>query len=128
MRTSRDAAYALLQGVRPSRSSPVIVATDGHDQSNAAMMMARILAPEKDARRVVSVLKMLPAVTPELPVTVTDEVEASRRREQTRMVRQQAKSVWADDDVQSHHGRLTATVWSSRARRSASVSASASSA
>ena len=99
MRTLREAPNAPLQGVRPSRSSPVIVATDGHDQSNAAMMMARIFAPEKDARRVISVLKLLPAVTPELPVTVTEEVEAARRREQTRLVRQQAKSVWDDDDI-----------------------------
>jgi nucleotide-binding universal stress UspA family protein len=99
MRTMHEAASAPLQGVRASRSSPVIVATDGHDQSNTAMVMARMLAGEKDAIRVISVLKTLPSVAPELPVMVTEELETARRRQQTTMVRQQAARMWGDDEI-----------------------------
>ena len=99
MRTMHEAPTAPLLGVRASRSSPVIVATDGYDQSNTAMVMARILAGEKDALRVVSVLKTAPSVSPELPLTLTKEMETTRRREQTKIIREQADRVWEDDDI-----------------------------
>ena len=52
MRTTYEVAMSPKEGIRASRSSPVIVATDGHDQSNSAMLMARLLAGEKAALRV----------------------------------------------------------------------------
>jgi nucleotide-binding universal stress UspA family protein len=88
------------QGIRASRSSPVILATDGHDQSNNAMVMALLLAGEMASLRVVSVLRTVPTVTPDLPVTVTEEMESARRREQARMVRQQAGRVLGDNDIE----------------------------
>ena len=99
MRAIYEPMLAPQQGIRASRSSPVIIATDGHDQSNGAMAMGRILAGEKDALRVVSVLRTLPTVTPEMPVTVSAEMELARRRQQHRMVKQQEGRLWADDGV-----------------------------
>ena len=99
MRAIYEAGLAPKQGIRASRSSPVIIATDGHDQSNGAMAMGRILAGDTDALRVVSVLRTLPTVSPEMPVVVSTEMELSRRREQQRMVKQQEGRLWAGDDV-----------------------------
>jgi nucleotide-binding universal stress UspA family protein len=100
MTTMHEAALAPQQGPRATRSSPVIVATDGHDQSNSAMLMAQLLAGEKDALRVISVLRSLPVVAPaEAPATVSADFESARLREQTRIVRQQAGRVWNDDAI-----------------------------
>jgi len=49
MKMFSDAAIAPQEGVRANRASPVIVATDGHDQSNSAMLLGRLLVPESDA-------------------------------------------------------------------------------
>ena len=99
MRAIYEAVLAPKLGIRASRLSPVIIATDGHDQSNGAMAMGRILAGEKDALRVVSVLSRLPVVTPEMPASISAEMEIARRREQHRMVKQQEGRLWADDSV-----------------------------
>lgn len=100
MRANYEAVFAPQQGVRASRTSPVIIATDGHDQSNGAMAMGRIFAGGRDALRVVSVLRTLPTVSPEMPVTLSAEVELARRQEQHRMVKQQAGRLWADNSVE----------------------------
>lgn len=97
MTTMHEQAMKPLQGIRASRTSPVIVATDGHDQSNHAMLMAKLLAGKKDALRVASVLRTLPVLTPEMSTAVSADLESARRRDQTRMVRQQAGRVWNDD-------------------------------
>ena len=99
MRTMHETKLAPQAGIRASRSSPVVVATDGHDQSNGAMLMARMLAGEKDALRVVSVLRTLPVVTPEIPTNLSTEMEILRRREQRRVVTQQAGRMWGDDNI-----------------------------
>lgn len=106
MRTMHEAIVAPVQGVRASRSSPIIVATDGHDQSNAAMLMGQILATDKSSVRVISVLPMLPTVTPEMPSVVSEEFEGARIREQKRMVSEQADRLWGDDhiDVEINEG------------------------
>jgi len=44
------------QGIGASRASPVIVATDGREQSDAALIAGRIFAAGTDALRVASVL------------------------------------------------------------------------
>jgi len=99
MTTMHELATKPRQGIRASRTSPVVVATDGHDQSNHAMLMARLLAGQKDALRVVSVVRTLPMITPEMPTSVSADVESARRREQTRIVRQQAGRMWNDDTI-----------------------------
>jgi nucleotide-binding universal stress UspA family protein len=90
----------------------VIVATDGHDQSNSAMLLGRLLASESDALRVVTVLKRLPSVTPEIPLPRSPDVDASRRAEQKRMVRHQAARVWGEElvDVELCEGDPATTV------------------
>lgn len=88
------------QGIRASRSSPVVVATDGHDQSNGAMLIGRILAGEPEALRVVSVLRPLPMLTPEMPASISAEMEITRRVEHRRMVKQQEGRLWGDESVE----------------------------
>ena len=107
-----EPAIAPHEGVRANRTSPVIVATDGHDQSNSAMLLGRLLASQSDALRIVTVLKRLPSVTPEMPVPMPPEVEASRRAEQKRMVRHQAARVWGEElaDVELCEGDPATTV------------------
>ncbi len=99
MTTTHELVTQPQQGIRASRTSPIIVATDGHDQSNNAMLMARVLGGEKDSVRVASVLRTLPMITPEVPVTTTPDLESARRRDQTRIVRQQAGRVWNDNMI-----------------------------
>ena len=112
MKMFSDAAIAPQEGVRANRASPVIVATDAHDQSNSAMLLGRLLAPQSDALRIVTVLKRLPSVTPEMPVPMSADVEASRRAEQKRMVRHQAARVWGEEalDVELCEGDPATTI------------------
>jgi nucleotide-binding universal stress UspA family protein len=63
------------------------------------MLMARLLAGEKDALRVVSVLRTLPTLSPEMPASVSAEMEIARRKEHHRMVKQQEGRLWADDSI-----------------------------
>jgi len=112
MKMFSDAAIAPQEGVRANRASPVIVATDGHDQSNSAMLLGRLLAPQSDALRIVTVLKRLPSVTPEMPLPMSPDVEASRRADQKRMVRHQAARVWGEEvlDVELCEGDPATTI------------------
>jgi nucleotide-binding universal stress UspA family protein len=112
MKMFSDSAIAPQEGVRANRASPVIVATDGHDQSNSAMLLGRLLAPEGDALRIVTVLKRLPSVTPEMPLPMAADVEASRRADQKRMVRHQAARVWGEEalDVELCEGDPATTI------------------
>ena len=106
MGTYSDPAISPRSGVRANRASPLIIATDGHEQSNSAMLVGRLLAPADDARRVVTVLKHMPTVTPEVQLPLSPDMEASRRAEQKRAVKQQAGRVWGDDivDVELYDG------------------------
>jgi nucleotide-binding universal stress UspA family protein len=106
MSTYSDPAISPRSGVRANRASPLIIATDGHEQSNSAMLVGRLLAPADDAWRVVTVLKHMPAVTPEVQLPLSPDMEASRRAEQKRAVKQQAGRVWGDDivDVELYDG------------------------
>ena len=99
MTTMHELSTRPLQGIRASRTSPIVVATDGHDQSNHAMLMARILGGERDSVRVVSVLRTLPMIAPEMSVAASADIDSARRRDQTRMVRQQAARLWNDDMI-----------------------------
>ena len=112
MKMFSDAAIAPQEGVRANKASPVIVATDGHDQSNSAMLLGRLLAPQSDALRIVTVLKRLPSVTPDIPLPMSADVEASRRADQKRMVKHQAARVWGEElvDVELCEGDRATTV------------------
>lgn len=66
-------------GVRASHSSPVVIATDGRAQSDAALIVGRMLADGADAMRVVSVLRPMPLI-PEAQVPPDDEFEIARAR------------------------------------------------
>jgi len=92
------------RGVRASSAAPVIIATDGQEQSDAALAIGRLLAESNDAFRLVTVLKTLPIV-PEVPLPVPIDVENARRAEAKREVSVQAMRVWeADADVELHEG------------------------
>ncbi|MEO8907233.1 MAG: hypothetical protein ABI310_04060, partial [Microbacteriaceae bacterium] len=49
-------------GVRASRVSPVVIATDGRAQSDSALVVGRMFAGTLDAARVVTVMKSLPVL------------------------------------------------------------------
>ncbi len=103
MQTSTLSATTIERGVRASRVSPVIIATDGEDQSNSAMVVGRLLATTPDAIRLATVVKPLPIMSAEAPIPATEEVEASRRVDRWLSVEAQSARVWgghiADIDI-----------------------------
>jgi nucleotide-binding universal stress UspA family protein len=88
------------QGIRASRVSPVIVATDGREQSDAALVAGRLFAEENDALRVVSVLAPMPVVAPETAVPIPPDLEASRRADLKRGVQIQMARAWGSDEIE----------------------------
>jgi len=103
MQTPTMNATTIERGVRASRVSPVIIATDGEDQSNSAMVVGRLLATTPDAIRLATVVKPLPIVSAEAPIPATEEVEASRRVDRWLSIEAQSARVWgghvADIDI-----------------------------
>ena len=101
-------------GVRAAKTSPVIVATDGRDQSDAALVAGGLLAGASDERlRVITVLKPMPIVSPEAQLPVSPDVEASRRAEAKRTVREQLGRVWNvpfDASVEVYDGDPATTI------------------
>lgn len=112
MKTLESSAAAPQEGVRAGRASPVIVATDGRDQSDAAMVVGRLLAGERDALRVVTVLKALPMVSPEATLPISADVQAARRAEQRRAVIEQSNRIWGEPvaDVELAEGDPASTI------------------
>jgi len=84
-------------GVRASRTAPIIIATDGTDQSDGALVIGRLLAGSRDARRVITVLKTMPVVSPDLQLAVSAELETSRRAHARRSVMEQMQRRWASE-------------------------------
>ena len=70
-------------GVRASKFAPVIIATDGRRQSDAAMVVGKMLAPAPNALKIVSVVRPLPIV-PESGMVVNGELALSRRADAQR--------------------------------------------
>ena len=70
-------------GVRASAAAPIIVATDGQEQSDGALAVGRLLAGSCDAVRLVTVLKTLPIV-PEVPIQIPVDMENARRADARR--------------------------------------------
>jgi nucleotide-binding universal stress UspA family protein len=80
-------------GVRANHASPIVIATDGRAQSDAALVVGRLFAGAPDAFRVVTVLKGLPFV-PDAQVSVTPDLEAARRAAARREVLDQLQRTW----------------------------------
>jgi nucleotide-binding universal stress UspA family protein len=100
------------QGIRASRVSPVIVATDGREQSDVALIAGRLLAADTDALRVASVLQPMPIMTPEAALPISPDVEASRRADLKRGVQIQMARAWSGDlaDVELYEGDPATTI------------------
>jgi nucleotide-binding universal stress UspA family protein len=100
------------QGIRANRVSPVIVATDGREQSDAALIAGRLLAADTDALRVASVLQPMPIMTPEVALPISPDVEASRRADLKRGVQIQMARAWSGDltDVELYEGDPATTI------------------
>lgn len=97
-------------GVRASRSAPIIIATDGRTQSDAALVVGRLLSDSPDAVRIATVLKPVPIVTDaQLPVSA--EVEAARGDGLRAQVEQQLLRTWdATSDIDVLRGDPAAVV------------------
>jgi nucleotide-binding universal stress UspA family protein len=101
------------QGIRASRVSPVIVATDGREQSDAALIAGRLFAEDPDALRVATVLSPVPIMTPEAAIPISPDVEASRRADLKRGVQSQMARAWGGAelaDVEIYEGDPAATI------------------
>jgi nucleotide-binding universal stress UspA family protein len=72
-------------GVRASKAAPIIVATDGLQQSDAALIVGRMLAQDSSAMKVVSVVRPMPVI-PESTMVVSHDLAVSRRADQQRQV------------------------------------------
>ncbi|HXT17320.1 MAG TPA: universal stress protein [Gemmatimonadaceae bacterium] len=88
-------------GVRASRAAPIIIATDGRDQSDPALVLGRLVAGSPDALRIVTVLKTVPVVSPDMQLSVSADVEAARRAEARRSVIDQMQRWWSSDAKES---------------------------
>jgi Universal stress protein UspA and related nucleotide-binding proteins len=101
------------QGIRASSAAPVIIATDGRGQSDAALVAGRIFAERTEALRVVAVLPPVPIVTPEAAVPFSPDVDASRRADLKRGVQVQMARAWGATelvDVQLYQGDPATTI------------------
>jgi nucleotide-binding universal stress UspA family protein len=108
MSTLLSQADAPEVGIRALKASPVIIATDGREQSDPALVTGRLFAGEEDtALRVVTVVRPLPLVSPEVSIPYSVEAETIRRADQKRAVVEQLQRVWGETsraDVEVYDG------------------------
>ena len=102
-------------GVRAAKTSPIIVATDGRDQSDEALVAGGLLVGDgrEGGLRVVTVLKPMPIVSPEAQLPVSPDVEAARRADAKRVVREQLERVWSvpfNADIELYDGDPATTI------------------
>ena len=102
-------------GVRASKAAPVIIASDGRDQSEPAIVVGRVLSGAREATRVVTVLKTPQVVTPELQLAMSADLEAERRADARSAVMQQVTRCWdggAEEagDVELYDGDPASTI------------------
>jgi nucleotide-binding universal stress UspA family protein len=81
---------------RPLAGAPIVIATDGRDRSDPALIGARVLAGDDRHCRLVSVVRPLPIVSPEAQLPISADAEAARRGERKRIVRDQLHRLWPD--------------------------------
>src|SRR5262245_41608110 len=84
------------QGLRAHPAAPVLVATDGREQSDAAVLAGLVLAGQPDAVRIMSVLSPVPSVSPEVPLPVSPETEEARRMDLELCIGDQVARVLGD--------------------------------
>lgn len=97
-------------GVRASHSSPIIVATDGREQSDSALVVGRLFSESPDALRVVTVLKTLPTIS-EAQLSITPDLHAARRADAHREVIAQMDRTWsAEHAVELRDGDPAAVI------------------
>jgi len=99
-------------GIRALRAAPVIIATDGHEQSDPAIVVGRLLAGTDDALRVVTVVPPFPTVGPESSERVPSDVDVVRRGEQKRSVSEQVRRLCGTSelDIVLYAGDPAATI------------------
>jgi len=101
-------------GIRALKSAPVIVASDGREQSDGALLAGRILAGEDGAAiRVLTVMNALPMLTPEAGLPYSADVEASQRSNRKRIVVEQIERLWPTDlgvNVEVYNGEPAARI------------------
>ncbi len=91
-------------GVRASRASPVVIATDGRAQSDSALVVGRLFAGSLDAARVVTVMKSMP-ILPDSQITVSADIHAARRADARRVAMEQLARAWGgESDVELGEG------------------------
>jgi nucleotide-binding universal stress UspA family protein len=85
-------------GIRALTESPVIIATDGFDGSDPALIAGRVIAGDHcGAFRVVTVVRPMVPVAPEAGIACSVEVDRERHADQECNVREQMWRVWGDD-------------------------------
>jgi nucleotide-binding universal stress UspA family protein len=94
MEMLKVAAMAPERGVRATHGTPVIIATDGREQSDAALAVGRLFAGSPDALRLVTVLKPMPVYS-EAQLVAYGDVDAARRDDAMRQVLEQSGRAWA---------------------------------
>ena len=87
MNTTTDIAF------EPTESSPLIVATDGREQSDGAVRAGALLARNGHAWRVITVASSFSIPSPELDLQVAAEAVSALRDTQLRSVEEQVKKI-----------------------------------
>lgn len=104
-------------GVGASAAAPIIIATDGQEQSDAALVMGRLLAESSQSVRLVTVVRPVPTV-PDIPFPIPLDVEGAQLDEAKREASGQARRIWGEvQDVEVREGD-PATVIARMAHRS----------
>jgi nucleotide-binding universal stress UspA family protein len=84
---------------RPTASSPMLVATDGREQSDEAVRAGALLADGSESWRVVTVASPFPIMAPELDLQITAEAVAAHREAQVESARSQVHRIVGHQDV-----------------------------
>lgn len=120
METLKKAPDAPQRGVCATKAAPIIVATDGRTQSDAAVAIGQLLAESRDALHVVTAVKLPPAVSEAQLIGYADW-DAARRATARRDVLEQVARV-SDEaaDVELEEGD-PATVVARRAHEASAT-------
>jgi len=107
-----------------SESSPVIVATDGREQSDGALRAGALFGGSVDAWRVVSASQLINNLAPEFDFGITAEAIEVLREEQLRLVQDQIRRVLgeaSDIDLEVGAGDPALVVAAFAANRNAAL-------
>jgi|SRR5688572_15246755 len=108
----------------PTASSPLIVATDGREQSDGAVRAGASLAGHSEAWRVITVASPLPIFAPELDLQIVAEAFAAQRDTQLRCVKEQVRRILGQAravEVEVRNGRPAEVIADSAADANASL-------